>query len=124
MAAFNYGFNLIASKYWDSFEVHMNAIYMRSPYNTNYPVGLSTDPNRINIFILSVAPVWAIHKDFKIALDIGATTNPPTTEQYLSHYALIAGIYSITEDVDLGVSYMRAGMNYSCLLYTSPSPRD
>ena len=113
LAAVNYGVNFIASKYWDSVELHMNMMYMRAPYNTNYSVGLSSDPNRTNIFVVSVAPVWSICKDFKIALDIGATTNPPSTEQYLSHYALIAGILSLTENIDLGFSYMRTGMNYS-----------
>lgn len=113
LASFNYGINFIASKYWDDIELHFNATYMRSPYNTNYSVGLSTTPNRTNILVVSVAPVWSIYKDLKIALDLGASTNPPSSEQYLSHYALIAGIYSITENVDLGVSYMRTGTNYS-----------
>ena len=112
LAAVNYGVNFIASKYWDSVELHMNMMYMRAPYNTNYSVGLSSDSNRTNIFVVSVAPVWSICKDFKIALDIGATTNPPSSEQYLSHYALIAGILSLTENIDLGFSYMRTGMNY------------
>ncbi|MBU3578014.1 hypothetical protein ICN24_08440 [Polynucleobacter sp. UK-Kesae-W10] len=112
LAAMNYGLNLIASKYWSEIEVHLNAIYMRSPYNTNYNVGYGADPNRTNIFLVSVAPVWAINQNLKLALDIGASTNPPTTEQYLSHYALIAGIYSLTNDIDLGISYMRTGMNY------------
>ena len=113
LATFNYGINLIASKHWEDIELHINAMYMRSPYNTNYSVGTATDPNRTNIFLLSLAPVWSICKDLKLALDIGATTNPPTSEQYLSHYALIAGIYSLTESIDLGVSYMRVGSNYT-----------
>jgi len=121
MAAFNYGANLIASKYWENFEVHINAVYMHSPYNTNYTVGLSADPNRTNLFIVSVAPVWTVYKDFKIALDIGATTNPPTNEQYLSHYALIAAIYSITENIDLGASYMRTGLNYGEIIAAQAS---
>lgn len=112
LAAFNYGMNLIASKYWQDIELHANAVYMRSPYNTNYSVGTATDPNRTNIFLVSIAPVWSISKNLKIALDIGAATNPPSSEQYLSHYALIAGIYSLTNNVDLGVSYMRTGANY------------
>jgi hypothetical protein len=112
LSAANYGLNFIASQYWDDIEMHFNAVYMHSPYNTNYSVGFGTDPNRTNIFLISIAPVWSMHKDFKIALDIGATTNPPTTEQYLSHYALVAGIYSLTEDLDLGISYMRTGMKY------------
>jgi len=113
LAAVNYGINFITSKYWENIELHFNAGYMRSPYNINYTVGYSGDINRSNIFLVSIAPVWSIYKDLKIALDLGATTNPPTSEQYLSHYALVAGIYSITESLDLGVSYMRTGVNYS-----------
>lgn len=113
LSAFNYGFNVIASKYWDGIEVHVNAMYMRSPYNTNCSVGMSMDPNRTNIFMLSIAPVWSVSKDLRLALDIGASTNPPSTEQYLSHYALVAAIYSLTDSVDLGLSYMRTGSNYS-----------
>ncbi|MBU3626077.1 hypothetical protein ICN48_07495 [Polynucleobacter sp. JS-Safj-400b-B2] len=112
LAAFNYGVNFIASKYWQDIELHLNAVYMRSPYNTNYSVGTTTELNRTNIFLISIAPVWSISKNFKIALDIGAATNPPSSEQYLSHYALIAGIYSLTDSIDLGVSYMRTGSNY------------
>ena len=85
---------------------------MRSPYNTNYSVGTATDPNRTNIFLISIAPVWSVSKNLKIAFDIGAVTNPPSSEQYLNHYALIAGIYSLTDSVDLGISYMRTGSNY------------
>ena len=112
LAAFNYGLNFIASKYWKDVEFHLNAVYMRSPYNTNYSVGTATDPNRTNIFLISIAPVWSVSKNLKIAFDIGAVTNPPSSEQYLNHYALIAGIYSLTDSVDLGISYMRTGSKY------------
>jgi len=121
LAAFNYGLNFIASKYWQDIELHVNAVYMRSPYNTNYSVGTATDPNRTNIFLLSIAPVWSISKNLRIALDLGAATNPPSSEQYLSHYALIAGIYSLTETIDLGVSYMRTGANYSETFAAQPA---
>jgi len=113
LAAFNYGVNFIASKYWDNIEVHVNAMYMRSPYNTNYSVGTTFGSNRTNIFLISFAPVWSVCKDLKLALDLGVSTNPPTSEQYISNYALIAGIYSLTPSLDIGVSYMRVGMNYS-----------
>lgn len=62
LSAFNYGVNLIASKYWEHVELHVNAMYMRSPYNTNYSIGFATDPNRTNIFMLSIAPVWSVYK--------------------------------------------------------------
>ena len=112
LAAFNYGVNFIASKYWDEVEVHMNASYMRSPYNTNYSVGYSTDTFRTNILLLSIAPVWTVSQNLRLAFDIGLTTNPTASEQHLSQYALIAGIYSLTDNIDLGVSYMRTGLNF------------
>lgn len=118
LAALNYGVNLIASKYWDEIEVHINASYMRSPYNTNYMIGHAADNSRTDIFLLSVAPVWAINHRVKLALDIGATTNPPATEQYLSQYALIAAIIALRDDVDLGISYMRTALNSSGFLST------
>ena len=112
LAALNYGVNFIASKYWDELELHINASYMRAPYNTNYSIGHTADSIRTNIFLISIAPVWSVYQNLKLALDIGATTNPPTSSQNISHYALIAAIYSLNGSVDLGLSYMRTGLNY------------
>ena len=115
-AAFNYGVNFIASRYWDQIEIHFNLSYMHSPYNTNYAVGQSTDLNRTNIFFISVAPVWTIFPGVKVALDIGATTNPPIPEQYLSAYGLVALIFSPTEDIDIGISAMRSASSYGTVV--------
>lgn len=116
LAAPNYGVNFIASGYWDSVEIHANASYIRAPYNTNYAVGRSLDPNRINILLFSIAPVWSITPQFKVALDIGATTNPPKPEQYFNNYLLAALIYSPTENLDIGLSAMRNAFNYGVAL--------
>ena len=97
-------------------ELHVNASYMRSPYNSNYSIGNSAGANRTDIFLLSLAPVWTVSPGFRLALDIGATTNPVMTEQYLSYYSLIAAIYSITENLDLGLSYMRAALTYGATI--------
>jgi hypothetical protein len=91
---------------------------MRSPYNTNYTIGHTADNSRTDIFLLSIAPVWTLNHRIKLALDIGATTNPPATEQYLSQYALIAAIISLSDDIDLGISYMRTALNSGNLLST------
>lgn len=115
-AAINYGVNFIASRYWEQIEVHMNLSYMHSPYNTNYAVGQSTDLNRTNIFFISVAPVWTFIPGVKIALDIGATTNPPIPEQYWSTYALVALILSPTNDIDIGISAMRSASSYGTVV--------
>jgi hypothetical protein len=89
---------------------------MHSPYNTNYAVGQSTDLNRTNIFFISVAPVWTLIPGIKVALDIGATTNPPIPEQYLSTYALAALILSPTDDIDIGISAMRSASSYGTVV--------
>ena len=107
----NYGANLIASKYWDVVELHLNASYMRSPYDINYPVGNSDANNRVNILFFSAAPVWTVAKGIRLAVDLGMTTNPPSNQQYLTNYALLAAILSPVEDFDIGLSYMRSASN-------------
>lgn len=115
-ATMNYGVNLIASRYWDQLEIHFNFSYMHSSYNTNFAVGQSTDPNRTNIFFISAAPVLTIIPGVKVALDVGATTNPPTQEQYLSTYGLIALILSPSDNIDIGLSAMRSAGSYGTVL--------
>ena len=107
----NYGANLIGSKYWDALEVHLNASYMRSAYDVNYPVGSSYNSNRVNIFFFSAAPVWTVTKGVRLAIDMGLTTNPPNNQQYLKNYALVAAILSPLEELDIGLSYMRSASN-------------
>lgn len=107
----NYGFNLIGSKYWDAVELHMNASYMKALYNTNYLIGGGPSFNRTNILFISVAPVWRVSDAVKLALDAGITTNPPSNEQSLTSYALVATIIALTEDIDIGISYMRSAAN-------------
>jgi hypothetical protein len=116
LSATNYGINLIASKYWQELEIHLNASYMRSPYNTNYSIGQTDEANRTNIFLVSFAPVVKVYRNLKLALDIGTSTNPPTSEQSISYYTLVAGIYSVDENIDIGLSYMRTGLIYSATL--------
>lgn len=116
LAAINYGINFIGSKYWEDIEVHANASYMRSPYNTNYEIGRSADNSRTDIFSLSVAPVFTVLPGVRLALDIGATTNPATTEQYFNFYSLVGAIYSLNESVDIAASYMRTALNYGATI--------
>ncbi|MBU3550605.1 hypothetical protein [Polynucleobacter sp. MWH-Berg-3C6] len=116
LAAFNYGFNFIGSKYWDEIEIHANASYLCSPYNTNYSIGRTADSSRTDIFLLSIAPVFSIASGMRLALDVGATTNPANDEQYLSFYSLVGVIYSLTQSVDIATSYMRTALNYSATI--------
>lgn len=107
----SYGLNLIGSRYWDQVELHVNASYTNSLYNKNYLIGGSASPNRTNIIFLSAAPVWTVVKGFRLAFDIGITTNPPSDQQYLTNYGLLAAIISPVEDLDIGLSYSRSAEN-------------
>lgn len=108
-AAFNYGGTLIGSHYFnDEFEVHINGAYIKSPYNVNYLMGGSATPMRLNIFTASIAPVWNVMDGLRLALDIGAQTNPPSTNQQSVMYGMLAAIIGLTEDVDFGISMMRS----------------
>lgn len=107
----NYGLNLIGSHYWDAVELHINAMYTKSLYNTNYAIGVGPPDNRTNILFFSAAPVWRVMENLRLALDLGLTTNPPSTEQYLTNYGLLAAIFSVDENLDIGLSYMRSAAN-------------
>lgn len=106
-AALNYGALAIASYFWDNAELHANAGYMRAPYNTTESVKFSTDPNRKNLYSLSLAPVWIVTSEFKLALDTGINTNPVVADQSLINYVMLAAIYSPVKSVDIGVSVQR-----------------
>lgn len=115
----NYGVNLIASRYWDVVELHFNAMYSKSLYNTNYKIGTGVTENRTNIWFFSMAPVWRVADNLRLALDVGVTTNPPSTEQYLSNYALVAAIISASDSLDIGISYMKSAANMGIIVSNS-----
>jgi hypothetical protein len=115
----NYGVNLIASRYWDLVEIHVNAMYSKSLYNTNYRIGADVTENRTNIWFFSMAPVWRVANKIRLALDLGITTNPPSTEQYLSNYALVAAIISASDSLDIGISYMKSAANMGIIMNNS-----
>ncbi len=116
-AATNYGINFIASHYWgDIVQLHMNAMYMYSPYNPNYLSGGSSSPLRTNIYTLSAAPVLKVTDHLSLALDVGAQTNPPSTQQYSVLYGMVAAIVALGDDLDLGLSMQRSAQNFAYVL--------
>ena len=114
-ALVNYGITGIASRYWDQAELHLNASYLRAPYNPNYLMGFTTDPKRTNLYFFSVAPVWVVSPKFRLALDVGFNTNPEEPEQSLTTFVMLAMIYSPTKDIDLGISYQRNAPNFGTI---------
>lgn len=106
-AAWNYGLTFVASQFSENYELHFNAGYLRAPYNKAYTVGFSEDANRTNLYSVSLAPVWNISPEWKIALDGGITTNPSESDPSLTRYGLVALMYSPTKDLSIGLSYQR-----------------
>lgn len=99
---------MIGSRYWDQVELHLNASYTKAAYNTNYQIAMSSPDNRSNILFLSAAPVWTLAPGFRLALDVGLATNASNAEQQLTNYALLAGIFSPADNLDIGISYLRS----------------
>ena len=111
-AALNYGVIAIASYFWEEAELHANLAYLRAPYNTSQSVGFSNDPNRTNLYSVSIAPVWRVTPQFKLALDAGINTNPVVADQSLINYGMVAAIYSPAKTLDLGLSFQRYAANF------------
>ena len=111
-ASTNYELNLISSYYWDQIHVHSNVSYARNSYNTNFPVSGSVEPLRTNAYAFSIAPVWVVNSRWRLALDFGAGSNILLNANRFSDYGMVAAIYSITPDVDLGLSIMRSAANF------------
>jgi hypothetical protein len=111
-ASTNYELTLISSYYWNQIHVHSNVSYARNPYNTNYPVSGSTEPLRTNAYAFSIAPVWVVNARWRLALDFGAGSNILLNANRFSDYGMVAATYSITPDVDLGLSIMRSAANF------------
>lgn len=124
-AAANYGLNMIGSYNWESIAIHINASYEREPYNVNYSVAGDLDPQRKNVFAISIAPVWQVHPKLKLAADIGSGTNTPTTSPtYLNTYAMAASIYSPIPTLDIGLAYLISGNNISDTVSSSKSKKN
>lgn len=115
MAKTNYEITVISSYYWDQIHVHSNVSYARNPYNTNYPVSGSLEPLRTNAYTFSVAPVWVVNTRWRLALDFGAGTNVVLNSNRFSDYGMVAAIYSITPQIDLGLSIMRSAANFAAV---------
>jgi len=115
MAKTNYELNFISSYYWDQIHVHSNVSYASNPYNTNYQVNGSMEPLRTKAYSFSIAPVWVVNARWRLALDFGVGTNIVLNANRFSDYGMVAAIYSITSDVDLGVSIMRSAADFGAV---------
>jgi hypothetical protein len=109
LARTNYEFNFIASYFWDSFEIHANISYARNPYNSSYPISGAMATPQVNVVSGSIAPVWTVNSWLKLAIDIGSYIDTTPSSPSPSDYGMLAAIFSVNKNVDIGLSYLQAG---------------
>jgi hypothetical protein len=109
LAKTNYELNYILSYYWDSFQVHTNISYAHNPYNKNYPISGSYAPYQTNLVSGSIAPVWIVSTWLKLALDIGSSIDTSPNSGAVNDYGMVAAIFSINKNIDIGLSYLQSG---------------
>jgi hypothetical protein len=89
---------VIASYMHPDYELHINAGYQSNRYaNTDF-----LNPQRVNLWSVSVAPVLVLNEQWKIGVDIGIQTNPTYDSQYQMSIGL-GILYLPTKNLAIGL---------------------
>jgi hypothetical protein len=121
MALPGYGINAIGTYAHQDFAVFFNIAYQHQPYNTNYTVAGGSEALRIDIYQVSIAPLWKISSKFHIGVDLGVVTNIVLADQNSYNYFIMpALIYTPIEALDIGISYLRVSATYGDELRDGP----
>lgn len=91
----SYGLTLIGSMETSFGEFHFNLEAARSNFDDN------TITDRKNFWRASVAPVWAVAEDWKLALDLGLMTNADITEDATMGFVEVGVVYTPNDQFDL-----------------------
>lgn len=83
--------------------VHANLASTR----VNYEDSALNDATRQSQYRLSVAPVWDVTGQWKLAFDTGITTNPDRTQKSRMGYVELGAIYAPIKDLDLALGVIR-----------------
>lgn len=73
----------------------------------NYQDDILNGAERRTITRLSVAPVWNVGAEWKLALDTGIMTNPDRAEKQRMAYVELGAIYSPGKDLDFALGVIR-----------------
>ena len=74
---------------------------------TNYQDDALNTAERRTVTRLSVAPVWDVTDNWKLALDTGIMTNPDRAEKSRMGYVELGAIYSPNKDLDFALGVIR-----------------
>ena len=99
----SYGALMIMTQETGFGAVHANLAASRVNFSDNTLSGAQ----RRSYYRLSVAPVWGVTEQWKLALDTGLTTNPDPTARARMGYVELGAIFSPSKDLDFALGVIR-----------------
>lgn len=99
----SYGLGLLMTKETGFGAVHANLVVIR----VNYEDSALNDAERRTQYRLSVAPVWDVTEQWKLALDVGVMTNPDPGMNRRAGYVELGTIYSHSKDLDFALGVIQ-----------------
>ena len=99
----SYGVGLLMTRETGFGAVHANLVAER----VNYSDDTLNAAERRDLYRLSVAPVWDVAGNWKVALDAGLMTNPDLAARARMGYYELGAIYSPGKDLDLALGLIR-----------------
>lgn len=82
-------------------------------FHANLQVAHNGDEDRETQYQLSVAPVWQVNEQWKLALDVGLMTNPDISADETMGFVELGTVYSPDENLDLSLGVIRDIMDGS-----------
>jgi hypothetical protein len=104
-----YGVGLLLTQETGFGAVHANLLVDR----VNYADDALNAAERRTLYQLSVAPVWDVTEEWKLALDAGIMTNPDLTAKARMGFVELGAIYAPGKDLDLAFGIVRNVMDGS-----------
>jgi len=101
----SYGLTLIGSMETRFGELHFNLEAARNNFDDN------TITDRKTFWRASVAPVWAVTEEWKVALDLGLMTNADITEDATMGFVEVGAAYIPNDQFDLSFGVIREIMD-------------
>ena len=88
---------LIGSYLADEYELHLNTGYT----SNNRATTQDDDPQRRNLWVVSISPVFNLNDQWKLGVDAGFQTNPAYNSNYQA-FGGIGAVYSPIEKLQIG----------------------
>ncbi|MCK9389066.1 MAG: transporter [Sulfuritalea sp.] len=102
----SYGLTLIMTQEVPFGAVHANLAAGRNRFSDKV-----SNPDDATTTRASIAPVWDVSEEWKLALDVGSETEAAGGNRTRSNFAEIGAIYSPNKDIDFALGFVRRNDN-------------